>query len=79
MINKEDLRDCEPSQFRPGLSEAEIMQLLQEAAQQYEEYMRLADLTGISAEDEDEVYCPKYDWDNPIGIGIKEPLDGKLV
>ncbi len=46
-------------------SEAEITQLLQDAARQYEEYMTLADLADIP---EDAASGrPRYAWDNPIG------------
>ena len=54
------------SQTRP--SEAEVSQLLEEAAQQYEECMRLADLADIS--EFPEASYPKYAWDNPIGLVV---------
>ena len=52
--------------FRP--SEAEISQLIQETAQQYEESMRVADLADIS--EMTETSRPRYAWDNPIGLVV---------
>ena len=52
----------------PRPSETEVSHLLQEAAQQYEECMRLADLADIS--DFPEANHPKYAWDNPIGLVV---------
>ena len=69
MIGKEDLHDSHPSQVQTRPSEAEVAQLLQEAAQQYEECMRLADLADISAGDE--ISHPRYAWDNPIGLVVR--------
>ena len=77
MIGKEDLHDSHPSQIRTRPSEAEVAQLLQEAAQQYEECMRLADLADISAGDE--ISYPRYAWDNPIGLVVGEPSNAELV
>ncbi len=54
------------TQSRP--SEAEIARLLQEAEQQYEECIRLADLADLS--DRGEVAHPRYAWDNPIGLTV---------
>ncbi len=69
MIDKEGLHDYHPSEVQTRLSEAEVAQLLQEAAQQYEECMRLADLADISAVDE--ISHPRYAWDNPIGLVVR--------
>ena len=49
----------------------------QEAAQQYEECMRLADLADISAREE--ISYPRYAWDNPIGLVVGEPPNAELV
>ena len=76
MMSKEDLRDSRFSQDRTRPSEAEVIQLLQEAARQYEEYMRLADLADISAEDE--IIYPRYAWDNPIGLIVERPSNAGL-
>lgn len=55
-------------QVRP--KEADIMELVQKAAQQYEEYMKLADFAPYS--ETPEVNYPKYSWDNPIGLIVEE-------
>lgn len=62
-------------EFRP--SEAETLQLLQEATTLYEEYMRLADLASIP--DVSEVKPQKYAWDNPIGLVVTRDADAELV
>lgn len=55
-------------QVRP--SEAEILELVQDAAQQYEEYMKLADFASYS--ETSEVRYPSYSWANPIGLVVEE-------
>ena len=57
-----------PGQTQSRPSEAEVSLLLQEAEQQYEECIRLADLADIS--DMGEVVHPRYAWDNPIGLTV---------
>lgn len=68
MTGTKDSRELCTSQIRTRPSEAEISQLLQEAAQQYEECMRLADMADIS--ELDKVNHPRYAWDNPIGLVV---------
>ena len=68
MADKEDSRILLTWQSQTRPSEAEISQLLQEAAQQYEECMRLADLADIS--EFPEASHPRYAWDNPIGLVV---------
>jgi hypothetical protein len=77
MTGTEDSRESRSSspQTRPG--EAEVSQLLQEAAQQYEECMRLADLANIS--ETGEVSYPRYAWDNPIGLVVTRCSNAELV
>ncbi len=65
------------SQERIHPSETEISCLLQEAAQQYEECMRLADLADIA--DQGKLNRPRYSWDNPIGLVVMDRSDAKLV
>ena len=55
----------------------EISNILQEAAQQYEEYFRLANLAEIA--NQSELYQPRYGWDNPIGLVIEDRVNGELV
>ena len=61
-----------PSRTRP--SEAEVTRLFQEAARQYEEFIRLAGLADVT--DESESFCPRYSWDNPIGLVVTEEPAG---
>ncbi len=68
MTGTDDSPDFRTSQIQTRPSEAEISQILQEAAQQYEECIRLADLTDIS--EMDGVNYPRYAWDNPIGLVV---------
>ena len=56
------------SQMEIHPSETEVSHLLQDAAQQYEECMRLADLADIM--DQGEPSHPRYSWDNPIGLVV---------
>ncbi len=58
-------------------SEAETLQILQEATALYEEYIRLADLASIP--DISEVKPQKYAWDNPIGLVVTRGTDAELV
>lgn len=75
MTGTEDSRTSRSLQTRP--SEVEVAQLLQEAEQQYEECMRLADLADIS--ETDEVSHPRYAWDNPLGLVVAGQTNAKLV
>ncbi len=72
-----DSRDTCAPQTQMTLSEAEVIKLIEEAAQQYEEYARLAGLADFCAPAE--VLVPKYAWDNPIGLVVTEPMNAKLV
>lgn len=51
-------------------SEAETMQLLEEALQQYEDYINLADMPDYL--EYSVVGEPIYSWDNPIGLVVAE-------
>ena len=77
MIDTEDSRDSRTSQTRTRPSEAEVSQLLRQAARQYEECMRLADLADIS--EAGDVCYPRYAWDNPIGLVVSERSNAQLV
>ena len=77
MTAKKEVRGSHSSQARRRPSEVEIIQLLQEAEQQYEEYRRLADLADISAEDE--AVHPRYAWDKPIGLVARKSSNADLV
>ena len=69
MTATEVARNLRASPTRQRPIDAEILQLLQEASQQYEECMRLADLADISEPAED--WSSRYAWDNPIGLARK--------
>ena len=77
MTGTEDSRDSRNSSLQTRPSEAEVSQLLQEAAQQYEECMRLADLADIS--EMGAVAHPRYAWDNPIGLVVTRRSNAELV
>ena len=60
---------CEPGvQVNP--SEAETIQLFEEALRQYEAYISLADLPDYL--EDLAVGEPIYSWDNPIGLVMAE-------
>ena len=75
MTGTEHSRTTRSLPTRP--SEAEVAQLLQEAEEQYEECMRVADLADLSVTGE--VSHPKYAWDNPLGLVVAEQTNAKLV
>ena len=77
MSERENLSDIRDPQMRIRPSETEVAQLLQHAAEQYEESMRIADLADVS--DQGETSQPRYAWDNPIGLVVTERLGAKLV
>jgi len=77
MTDKGDSRASQARATPMRLSETEGSRLLQDAARQYEEYMRLADLADIS---ETSNRCqPRYAWDNPIGLVITRRTNARLV
>lgn len=75
MTNKPDSPTADKSPTL--LSEDEIFRLIENAKQQYEEFMRLADLADLT--DAEEVIQPKYAWDNPLGFDIAGHENAKLV
>ena len=77
MGGKENLPDSRASEAKIQPSETEVAQLLKEAAEQYEECMRLADLADVAAQGE--LSHPKYAWDNPIGLVVKGRTNAELV
>ena len=66
MADIEDLADSSALRVHP--SEAEISKLLLDAARQYEECMRVADMADASEITEESE--PRYAWDNPIGLVV---------
>jgi len=77
MTDTENVRDSRNSPMRTHPSETEVAQLLQDAAEQYEECMRLADLAEIA--DQGELSHPRYGWDNPIGLVVTRRSNAELV
>ena len=77
MTDTGNLKDARDPQMRIQPSETEVARLIQEAAEQYEECMRLADLADIS--DRGEPIHPRYAWDNPIGLVLTESSNAELV
>ena len=77
MTDTNNMREVQAPQKRVQLSETEVLELLQKAAEQYEECVRLSELADIS--DQGEVYHPRYAWDNPIGLVVTRPLNAELV
>ena len=56
-----------------NLSDAEVLMLLDEAKQQYEEYSQIIRVTRMSRKKK--VWTPKYSWDNPIGLEFtRDPM-----
>ena len=53
------------------LVEYEILEILEKANQQYEEYVQIVNLSDYS-EIPEEVKHLQYSWDNPIGIVMYE-------
>ncbi len=54
-----------------NLSEADVFQLLEQANQQYDEYVRLTEIPDFT--EQPETPQPLYSWANPIGIVITSP------
>lgn len=77
MSGKENFTDSRSPQAKLQPSEAEVAQLLREAAQQYEDCMRLADLADNAAQSE--LSSPRYAWDNPIGLVVTGRSSAQLV
>lgn len=53
------------------LSEADIFQLLDQANQEYDEYVRLTEIPDFTEPPEETQ--PLYSWANPIGLVITSP------
>ena len=77
MAHRKRFKDTGRSDLRIKPSEAEIMELLEKAAQQYEECIKLADLSDYP--ETSEVRQPRYSWDNPIGLVVTERSHANLV
>lgn len=76
MTEKEQAKPSDQVSGRTVPTEAEIVDAIQKAARQYEEYMKLADLSDLH--EVSEIYRPKYSWDNPIGLAVTRNPHGDL-
>ncbi len=70
-------RESPTPETRTRPSDIEVLQMLRDAARQYEESMRVADLADLSGSQESNF--PRYEWDNPMGLVVTAPRYGKLV
>ena len=77
MADREHSKDSSGPDVKISSSEVEIIQLLQKAAQDYEECMTLADFPDY--QEVPEVNHPQYSWNNPIGLVVTERSHGNLV
>ena len=77
MADREHSKDSSGPDMKISPSEAEIIQLLQKAAQDYEECMTLADFPDY--QEVPEANHPQYSWDNPIGLVVTERSHANLV
>ncbi len=72
--------DSQNSSVHIHLSEFEILEIVKKAAEQYEEYIRLAELAKIADyQERPEVYRPRYSWKAPLGLVIDRPPNVKLI
>lgn len=62
-------------QAQPG--EGRTTQLLEEAAKQYEESLRVAD--AVFDEEDRNRHYPEYSWNNPMGLVLTEAPHANLV
>lgn len=69
--------DAQQDEGRDRSAESEVMRLLEEALDRYEDIMELADLEDTL--DADAAHPTDYSWDNPIGLVIREDHLGHLV
>ena len=72
MTDREHSKDSSGSDMQIRPSEAEIIQLLQKASQEYEECITLADLFDYP--EVAEVSHLRYSWNNPIGLVLTEKI-----
>ena len=69
--------DAEQPAVQASSAEGEVIRLLEEALNRYEDIMELADLEdGLDA---DATHPVDYSWDNPIGLVVREGPHGYLV
>lgn len=69
--------DAQQSEVQARSGEGEVMRLLEEALNRYEDIMELADLED--SVEADATHPVDYSWDNPIGLVVREGRHGYLV
>ena len=69
--------DAQQDEGEARSAEREVMRLLEEALDRYEDIMELADLEDALGADT--AHPTDYSWDNPIGLVIREGRHGHLV
>ena len=77
MTDREHSKDLSQSDMQIRPSEDEIIQLLQKAAQEYEECIILTDLSDYPEVAESS--HPEYSWDNPVGLVVTQRSHVDLV
>ena len=77
MTGAKTFADSDSKRMQETPSEAEILQLIQDLAQQYEQVMQLADFANYIEPPQDSY--PRYRWDNPIGLIVTGSSDASLV
>ncbi len=77
MTDAETIMDSDSQRIQETPSEAEIMQLLQGLAQQYEQVMQLSDFANFI--DPPQNSYSRYTWDNPIGLVVTGSSNASLV
>ena len=69
--------DAQQPEVQARPAEGEVMRLIEEAVDRYEDIMELADHEdGV---DVDTTHPVDYSWDNPIGLVVREECHGHLV
>ncbi len=63
----------------PTLSEVEVIELIETARQQLDEYMRLATLGNANALAATWAATPQYSWDNPTVLTVTDGPYALLV
>ena len=77
MKDAKTIMDLDSKRIQETLSEAEILQLLEGLARQYEEVMQLSDFANYIGPSQDKY--PRYSWDNPNGLVITGSSNASLV
>jgi len=69
--------DAHQRAARAGSAEGEVMRVLEDALNGYEDIIEVADLEdGLDA---DAPHPVDYSWDNPIGLVVRDGRAGDLV